>query len=75
MSIETRYQVKGMTCGGCAKKLRKHLDELPGLVSVDIPVPREGLVTITTESEIDHDAVQAAVERAGYTFEGQPAAS
>lgn len=69
MSVETAYQVTGMSCGGCARKVRGKLEQLPGWVSADI-TPKEGVVRLTTDRAVPEDQVRDAVESAGFTYVG-----
>jgi copper chaperone CopZ len=66
----TAYSVEGMTCGGCAKRVRTAIEEnVPGLSEIKID-PQAGRVEITSEGPISDDAVQAAVETTKYKFAG-----
>jgi copper chaperone len=62
---QTVYQVAGMTCGGCATRVSKHLGDIPGVENVSIDVST-GAVTVTSTAELDDDNVAAAVAEAGY---------
>lgn len=64
------YSVQGMTCGGCAKRVRTALEtDLPSLSGIEID-PKAGHVRITADEPVSEDDVRAAVERTGYTFAG-----
>jgi copper chaperone CopZ len=69
MSVETTYKVTGMSCGGCAKKVRGKLQELPGWVSADI-TPKAGVVRLTTEDAVPEEQVREAVQAAGFSYGG-----
>jgi copper chaperone CopZ len=69
MSVQTNYNVTGMSCGGCAKKLRRELEKLPGFVDVSID-PRAGKVDLTTADQLSESDVQKSVETAGFTYAG-----
>ncbi len=64
MSTST-YTVSGMTCGHCVASVTEEVTEVAGVEQVDV-VLETGLLTVTGEGVSD-DAVQAAVEEAGYT--------
>ncbi|MFG3172307.1 heavy-metal-associated domain-containing protein [Streptomyces sp. NPDC048200] len=67
------FEVRGMTCGGCAKRIRTAIESDLGEgteVSVD---HKSGRVTINSPRTFTPDDVQAAVERTGYEFAGTPA--
>ena len=59
------FTVTGMTCGHCVASVTEEVSEVPGVAQVDV-VLESGLLTVTGEGVSD-DAVQAAVEEAGYT--------
>jgi copper chaperone len=62
------FAVAGMTCGHCVASVTEELQELPGVaeVNVDLVAGGTSTVTVTSTQPLDHDAVQAAVEEAGY---------
>ncbi|WP_224275936.1 heavy-metal-associated domain-containing protein [Nocardioides lacusdianchii] len=66
MTTET-YTVTGMTCGHCAASVTEEISELEGVETVDVVV-ETGAVTVTSTAPLDHAAVQAAVEEAGYVL-------
>ena len=59
------YTVTGMTCGHCVSSVTEEVQEIPGVVSVEV-VLDTGSVTITSAEPLDRAAVRAAVEEAGY---------
>jgi copper chaperone len=59
------YTVTGMTCGHCATSVSEEVREIAGVTDVAVDVPT-GAVTITSTEPLERDAVQAAVEEAGY---------
>ena len=66
MTTET-YTVTGMTCGHCAASVTEEISEIEGVENVDVVV-ETGAVTVTSTAPLDHAAVQAAVEEAGYVL-------
>jgi copper chaperone len=68
MSIVT-VTVSGMTCGHCATSVREEVESIPGVTAVDVDVA-SGKVTIDSEAPIGTDAIQGAVEEAGYQLAG-----
>ena len=64
MSVMT-YQVQGMTCGHCVQSVSKEVGALPGVQAVDVDLAA-GVVTVTSDGEVDREAVRAAVDEAGY---------
>lgn len=65
----TTITVAGMTCAGCASSVRAELKAIPGVVDVAIDLSN-GTVTIDSDPPVDHAAVKAAVEEAGYQLAG-----
>lgn len=61
----TTYTVTGMTCGHCAASVSEEVSEISGVTEVSVDVPT-GAVTVTSAEPLERDAVQAAVEEAGY---------
>ena len=59
------YTVTGMTCGHCATSVSEEVRAISGVTDVSVDVPT-GAVTITSTEPLERDAVQAAVEEAGY---------
>ncbi|MDF9717098.1 heavy-metal-associated domain-containing protein [Nocardioides sp. ChNu-153] len=63
----TTYTVTGMTCGHCVASVREEVGEIPGVQDVQVDL-ESGRVTVTSESEVDREAVAAAVDEAGYAL-------
>ena len=61
--------VTGMTCGHCAASVREEVENIPGVISVDVDLI-SGKVTIDSDGPIRTDAIQGAVEEAGYELAG-----
>lgn len=56
------FQVEGMTCGGCERKLTRHLEAVPGVMRAE--VHRHGA---QVEGPTSVDAVLRAIREAGFT--------
>jgi copper chaperone len=67
--IEHGYTVSGMSCGHCAQSVTEEITALPGVVEVDVDVPA-GRVVVRAEAALAEDDVRAAVEEAGFAYEG-----
>ena len=65
----TTYQVQGMTCGHCVHAVSTEVGGLPGVQKVDVDLGA-GEVTVTSDGELDREAVRAAVDEAGYELVG-----
>jgi len=55
-----------MTCDGCASHVRKALQRLAGVESVEVPGWRSGRATVLAGAEVTDEALSRAVEAAGY---------
>ncbi len=69
MSTAT-YTVVGMTCGHCVDSVTEEVGQVPGVTDVDVDLTSGGL-TVTSDTDVDDDAVRAAVEEAGYQVAGR----
>ena len=69
MSTAT-YTVVGMTCGHCVNSVTEEVSQVPGVTDVDVDLTSGGL-TVTSDTDVDDDAVRAAVEEAGYQVAGR----
>lgn len=65
MSVTQNFTVTGMTCGHCLLSVREEVEEIPGVVAVDVLL-ENGSLTITSTKPIADDAVRTAVQDAGY---------
>jgi copper chaperone len=64
-NAETRdYAVEGMTCSHCVLSVHEEVSEVPGVSAVEVDLA-SGRLTVTG-SDLDDDAVRAAVTEAGY---------
>ena len=71
MSRDSSYAVSGLTCGHCVGAVTEETLKIPGVVqvSVDLRPESSSILTVTHDQPIDVEAVQLAVEEAGYTFD------
>ena len=67
MTTTSTYTVTGMTCGHCEAGVRGALGALAGVHDVRIDLDA-GRVTVTSDSNLDAEAVRRAVDEAGYTL-------
>jgi copper ion binding protein len=65
MSATSTYTVVGMTCDHCVRSVREEVGAVEGVSSVDVDLA-SGVVTVTSEGDLDERLVRAAVEEAGY---------
>ncbi|WP_133911370.1 heavy-metal-associated domain-containing protein [Streptomyces sp. NBC_00582] len=69
-SVTTVYQVTGMSCGHCEGAVSGEISELPGVTSVKA-VAATGEVTVVSATDLDDEAVRAAVDEAGFELAGR----
>ena len=67
MSISVEVQVVGMTCGHCVSAVTEEVSGVSGVTGVDVDLAA-GRVTVTSESGLDLDQVEAAIAEAGYSL-------
>lgn len=65
--METSYDIQGMTCAHCANAVSTELGALDGVTAVAVDVAA-GTATVTSDAALARDAVQSAVEEAGYSL-------
>ena len=67
MSITTTstYTVEGMTCGHCVGAVSQEISASPGVAEVDVDLAT-GRVTVSSDREMTHEEIAAAVVEAGY---------
>jgi copper chaperone CopZ len=66
--LTATYGIEGMTCEHCVMSVDEAFRELPGVtdVRVDLVVGGRSTATVTSDAPLDHGAVDAAVDEAGY---------
>jgi copper chaperone len=66
MSVTSEYLVSGMTCGHCVASVTEEVSTIPGVTDVQVDL-RSGDLVITSDTGISFEAVEAAVDEAGYS--------
>ncbi len=66
----TTLTVDGLTCGHCVQHVTTELSALDGVsaVDVDLVVGGTSTVRVTSEGPLAKEALEAAVDEAGYTL-------
>jgi len=59
------FHIEGMTCNGCANRVTRALQEVPGVKSVRVSLA-EGTAEIDAAEAIAPGSLIAAVEKKGY---------
>ena len=65
MTVTSTYTVEGMTCGHCVASVTEEVTQIPGVSDVAVDL-ESGAVTVTSDAELDTEAVRAAVTEAGF---------
>ena len=65
------FDVKGMTCAACARRVEKALAEHPGVAEANVNFALHR-ATVRSPEVVDHDSLKATVEAAGYGLEPRP---
>ena len=65
MTSTNTYDVQGMTCEHCVSAVSAEPAKLSGVHEVDVDLDT-GKVTVISDTDLEVDAVQAAVDEAGY---------
>ena len=68
------YQVSGMTCSHCVASVTEEVGHLDGVKNVDVQLVVGGAsqVTVSSTDVLDHEAVAAAIDEAGYQLVSEP---
>ena len=66
---QSTYTVEGMTCGHCVSSVTEEVGAIEGVRQVEVDLAT-GLVTVTSDRDLDVDDVRAAVSEAGYQLAG-----
>ncbi len=66
----TTLTVDGLTCGHCVQHVTTELSALDGVSAVDVDLVAGGTSTVrvTSEGPLAKEALEAAVDEAGYTL-------
>ena len=64
---EKTVAIKGMTCGHCEGRVNAEIMAIPGVLGVVVSAEKANAI-ITSELEISADAIENAVQAAGYSL-------
>jgi copper chaperone len=65
MTLTTKYQVTGMSCGHCEASVRSEVSKITGVEVVAVDAASGSLI-VRSAAELSDDDVLAAVDEAGY---------
>ena len=61
---EANLKIEGMSCQHCVMRVKKAVDQLPGVSKAEVSVGTARIVY--DESKVKKEALEQAVEKAGY---------
>lgn len=64
-TLTTTYQVAGMTCAHCASAVTQEINALTGVCHVTVD-HATGRAIVTSDRELTHEEIAAAIDEAGY---------
>jgi copper chaperone CopZ len=67
MSETLQIRVTGMTCGGCENAIRRTLQKMAGVQSVEASRARESVRVVYDPASVNPDALRNAINALGYT--------
>lgn len=67
--MEKQFKVEGMMCTHCEAHVKKALESVDGVASA-VASHKDGLVTVTLESNVDDGVLKSAIEAEGYKVVG-----
>ncbi len=60
------FEVQGMTCGGCVASVKRVLEALPGVASVQVTLDPGAAKVAYDPARVTAEALRDAVQNAGY---------
>jgi len=64
------FTIQGMTCGGCAKRIKDALTNLPGVSNASVAFETRQATIDFDPERVDYQSIRNVVSAAGYTIEG-----
>ena len=69
-----RFDVSGMTCGGCTGSVQRALSKIDGVSQAEVTL-RPGVASVVADPEqVTSAQIEAAITRLGYPAKARPAA-
>ncbi len=68
LNYQSKLPIEGMTCASCVARVEKRLLAVPGVIQADVNLATE---VASVEGSATFEALQAAVEKAGYQLKQQ----
>ncbi|OCL26342.1 heavy metal transport/detoxification protein [Orenia metallireducens] len=67
--MKKTIKIEGMTCGHCAGRVKKELEEICGVTSADVSAEEKRAI-VELAHEVEDNRFEAAVAEAGYEVVG-----
>ncbi len=64
------FHIEGMSCGGCADRLKKALQQIPGLETVRVDLETGRAEVIGSGDSLQEESIREAVNRLGFSVQG-----
>lgn len=65
------FEVKGMTCNGCAAHVENDVNKLPGIITVEASYPEASAKVSFDQSKVKLAQIEAAINGTGYQVVGR----
>lgn len=67
--MKQKFQINGISCGGCATRVKKTLEEHPNIEKAEILLTPKGATLITMNENLSIDKLQKQLSKLnGYTI-------
>jgi copper chaperone len=66
MSVAAEYRISGMHCQHCVSSVTEEVSAVSGVTAVKVDLD-SGRLTVTSDTEIPFESIEAAVDEAGYS--------
>ncbi|MBK5269806.1 MAG: heavy-metal-associated domain-containing protein [Bacteroidia bacterium] len=63
--MKKKYELSGMSCGGCVSNVKRALLELPEVTEADVQLNPQSAV-LTVSKSVDVEELQAQLKKAGH---------
>ncbi len=62
--------IEGMSCGGCVARVKKALEGIPGVESVNVELEAKRAEVTGSEQALREEQLKEAISKLGYTVKG-----
>jgi len=71
MNIRQHFPIQGMTCGNCVRHVEQALNNLSGILKLEVDLEKHEALVEYDSTLITHEAMATALKDAGYSV-GKP---